>query len=118
MATFAERLKELRKEKGLTQKELADTFFITKSSICKYETGVNSPENKLLQNLAEYFNVSVDYLLGNSSIEQDMNSEIQKKYDEISKAFAKKGISLEDMNPSEFEDLLDLYMAVKKIKKD
>lgn len=67
MATFAERLKELRKEKRITQEKLADRFFITKSAISKYENGVNTPENKLLQDMADFFEVSVDYLLGRTN---------------------------------------------------
>ena len=66
MATFAERLKQLRKEKGITQENLAKTLFITKSSISKYENGVNTPENKLLQDIADFFEVSTDYMLGRS----------------------------------------------------
>ena len=56
MASFSERLKELRKEKKLTQKQLADILFIDKSSICKYETGVNYPENRFLKKkLMKYY---------------------------------------------------------------
>ncbi|MZK53914.1 helix-turn-helix domain-containing protein [Clostridium beijerinckii] len=64
MATFADRLKKLRKDKRITQEKLAERFFITKSAISKYENGVNTPENKLLQDMADFFEVSVDYLLG------------------------------------------------------
>ena len=67
MATFANRLKELRKEKKLTQEKLANKFFLTKSAISKYENGVNTPENKLLQDMADYFKVSTDYLLGRTN---------------------------------------------------
>lgn len=64
MATFAERLKELRKSKGMTQEKFAENFFITKSAVSKYENGINTPESKLLQNMADFFEVSTDYLLG------------------------------------------------------
>lgn len=64
MATFAQRLKELRLEMHLTQQELADIFFLNKSSISRYEQGKQMPEIDLLQKFASFFNVSVDYLLG------------------------------------------------------
>lgn len=64
MVTFGQRLKELRKSKRLTQQQLADIFFLNKSSISRYENGSQLPENEQLQKLADYFEVSIDYLLG------------------------------------------------------
>lgn len=64
MSTFGERLKELRKEKRLTQKQLAQILFIDDTSISKYENGKNGPENVILNQIADYFEVSTDYLLG------------------------------------------------------
>lgn len=64
MVTFGQRLKELRKSKRLTQQQLADIFFLNKSSISRYENDSQLPENEQLQKLADYFNVSIDYLLG------------------------------------------------------
>ncbi|NFO58512.1 helix-turn-helix transcriptional regulator [Clostridium botulinum] len=54
-------------KKKITQEKLANKFFLTKSAISKYENGVNTPENKLLQNMADYFDVSTDYLLGRTN---------------------------------------------------
>lgn len=64
MATFSSRLKDLRKSKGLTQKQLAENLYIDHSSISKYETNKAIPENELLQKVADFFEVSTDYLLG------------------------------------------------------
>lgn len=66
MATLGERLKELRKEKKLTQEQLADNFFVNKSSISRYEKNTQVPELEILIKIAEFFDVSVDYLLGRS----------------------------------------------------
>jgi len=68
MASFSERLKELRIEKRLTQEELATIFFLNKSSISRYERGQQVPELDLLQRIADFFQVGTDYLLGNSDI--------------------------------------------------
>lgn len=79
--TFGERLKELRLENELTQLELAKKLFISKSSICKYEKDNNFPEASLLQKIADYFNVSVDYLLGKSDDRKIiLNDDIHLKY--------------------------------------
>lgn len=59
-----ERLKQLRKEKNLTQTELGNKINVTKVSISGYESGNRSPDTDTLQRLADFFEVSTDYLLG------------------------------------------------------
>ena len=58
------RLKELRKEKKLTQQELADTFQVSKRTVQYWENGESQIKPDKAQKLAEYFGVSVGYLLG------------------------------------------------------
>ena len=67
MNTFSKRLKELRRDRRLTQKELGKALFIDDTSISKYENEKAMPENELLQRIADYFGVSIDYLLGRSN---------------------------------------------------
>ena len=62
--TFFSTLKALRKEKEITQTELADRLFIDQTTVSKWELGKAIPDQKMLLRLAELFNVSVDYLLG------------------------------------------------------
>lgn len=59
-----ERLKKLREQKGVTQKEVADAIGVTISAYSNYEQGIREPSNQILINLCKYFNVSADYLLG------------------------------------------------------
>lgn len=61
---FSERLKRLRMEKGITQKELADRLHISRSTIAGYESLGKEPDGEKLCALADFFGVSVDYLLG------------------------------------------------------
>ena len=61
--TFGSRLKALRLSKNLTQEKFANIFYLNKSSISKYEKDKNLPENQLLIKIADFFDVSVDYLL-------------------------------------------------------
>lgn len=61
---IGERLKELRKDKGLSQKELADQLSIGWKTVSSYETGNSSPDDDMKVAIARFFNVSLDYLLG------------------------------------------------------
>lgn len=57
------RIKELRLEKGLRQKDVADMLGVSPQSLCNYENWVNKPEPEMLMRLADIFEVSIDYLL-------------------------------------------------------
>lgn len=63
---FAERLKLLRSEKGLSQEALAKDLGISKGSLGFYETCKNIPSIEVLNDVSKYFKVSLDYLLGRS----------------------------------------------------
>ncbi|MFC6038394.1 helix-turn-helix domain-containing protein [Paenisporosarcina macmurdoensis] len=57
-------LRKLRKEKKLTQEQLGKIINVTKVSVSGYESGNRSPDNDTLQDIANYFEVTTDYLLG------------------------------------------------------
>ncbi len=61
---FPERLKELRKEKGLSQKTLSQQLGVTQQAVGKWETGRSSPDPSTLARLASLLDTSADYLLG------------------------------------------------------
>jgi transcriptional regulator with XRE-family HTH domain len=61
--TFGERLKSLRKERKLSQQELSDRIGINRATYARYETNDNQPDFDTLRKLAEFFEVTVDYLL-------------------------------------------------------
>jgi transcriptional regulator with XRE-family HTH domain len=63
-----ERLKELRSEKQITQRELANLLRLSPSTIAMYETGQRMPDPEILQRIADFFGVSTDYLLGRTDI--------------------------------------------------
>ncbi len=63
---LAERMRELRKEKNLRQEQLAVVLDIGMSTYCRYEQGKREPTASLIVQLADYYGVSTDYLLGRS----------------------------------------------------
>mgnify|MGYP002423955988 CR=1 FL=1 len=61
-----ERMKELRKERNLRQEDIATELDIGITTYCRYELGMREPNASLLCRMADYYDVSVDYLLGRS----------------------------------------------------
>ena len=68
MKNFSIRLKELRAEKEITGEELGKKFNVSKTAVSYWESGRNFPGEETIRKLADFFQVSVDYLLGNSDI--------------------------------------------------
>lgn len=67
---FAERLKELRNKKGISQEDLAELLNVSRQSISKYEQGLSMPDYEKLALLVKYFETSFDYLLAENDVEQ------------------------------------------------
>lgn len=75
LTILSENLKYLREQSGLYQKDVADKLSITSSSYGFYEQGKRNPSPEILSDLADIFNVSVDYLLGrNITISRETNN--------------------------------------------
>lgn len=77
---FGSRLIELRDELNLTREELADKLNITYSALSKYETNKRFPDKETLGEIADFFNVSVDYLLCRTNIKryEDFPPEVKR----------------------------------------
>ena len=65
---FNEKLQELRKNKGLTQEELAQILYVSRTAISKWESGRGFPNIESLKSISKYFSVSLDELLSNDEI--------------------------------------------------
>lgn len=90
MPTVSERLKELRLNHKLTQKNIADFLGITESGYGYYEQGRNEPSIGILKKLSEKYSVSIDYLTGQTDNPDSINNDFDpmaeinhllKKYD-------------------------------------
>lgn len=65
---FPERLKELRQQKGVSQREIAKAVGVSQTGFLRWEQGKNQPTLENLMELCKYFDVSVDYLIGYTDI--------------------------------------------------
>jgi transcriptional regulator with XRE-family HTH domain len=71
---LANRLKQLRSEHKMTQRELAKALNISNGTVAMYETSKRSPDYKTLEKIADFYKVSTDYLLGRNSNTINANS--------------------------------------------
>ena len=65
---FNEKLQELRKQKGLTQEELAEKLYVSRTAISKWESGRGYPNIESLKAIAKFFSVTVDELLSSGEV--------------------------------------------------
>ena len=65
---FNEKLQELRKQKGLTQEELAEELYVSRTAVSKWESGRGVPNIESLKAISKYFSVSIDKLLSSEEI--------------------------------------------------
>lgn len=77
-----------RKEKGVTQEELANHLGVSKPAVSKWESGQSYPDILLLPELASYFNITVDQLIGYEP--QMTDEDVRKLYHRLAEAFAKE----------------------------
>jgi len=72
MKVLGERIKQLRKERKLTQRELADKLGISHGSVALYETGDRKPDPEMINKIADFFDVTVDYLFGRTEHKREI----------------------------------------------
>lgn len=91
------RIKELRKEKGLRQSELATTLHVSQQAVGSWETGRTVPGADTLNVLADYFNVTTDYLLGRPEKKDDDTRTADIKDDDVIFTYEGRQIPKEDL---------------------
>ena len=80
---FNEKLQKLRKQSGLTQEELAEALFVSRTAISKWESGRGYPNIESLKAVSKYFSVTVDELLSSDEILSIAEEDNRKKETEI-----------------------------------
>ena len=89
-----QRLREIRKNKKITMKDLAVFLGISESAVSLYETGKSQPDHETLKKIADYFDVSIDYLLGRTDCKKTFTEE---EYYNIIRIADKLGITYEEL---------------------
>ena len=106
------RLKLLREERGLFQKDIATLLSVSIPAVNQYESGKRDMSTETVVKLAEYFGVSTDYLLGKSDIRNP------EKAQEDPLGLAKIGFSMKDYNPPTDKQREQLAELIKVVLKD
>lgn len=108
---IGKKIKELREIKQITQEELAKYLGVAPQTVYKYEKEINEPDLKTTSKIAEYFNVTTDYLLGRTDIPDILNEPIQIA------ANMKDGLDISDMDDDEKKFINDFVKMVRNKKK-
>ncbi|WP_026021279.1 helix-turn-helix domain-containing protein [Paenibacillus senegalensis] len=75
---YGSRIAQLRKARGLTQMQLSEALDISRASLALYEQNRREPDSSMLTKLSNYFNVSIDYLVGRTDFPQSADENIQQ----------------------------------------
>ena len=123
-------IRELRKSKKLSQKQLADMLFVNQTAVSQWERNVTTPNSVTLKKLSELFDVSIDYILGNETstnapgdglTERD-NRDIAKDLDSIMEKLSRgeagpASYNGEELDPEAAELFKEeLKIALKRLK--
>ena len=82
MAEIKDRIVSLRNEKNITQSQLAEELDISPSAIGMYEQGRRKPSYELLEEICDYFNVDMDYLMGRSDIKNRYQAGLKYEWED------------------------------------
>lgn len=94
---FPERLKELRKEKGMTQIELAAALGVSSGTVAMWETGKRKPSFEMMERLTDVFDKRLDYILGTSDNPEKMDDDetaqlgdwaVQEEYEDVMRKYS------------------------------
>ena len=108
MAEIKDRIVSLRNEKNITQSQLAEELNISPSAIGMYEQGRRKPSYELLEEICDYFNVDMDYLMGRSDIKNRYQAGL--KYDWEDKKQEDSNIDMNTVNTDYI--MIPLYESI------
>lgn len=84
--TMGEMISKLRKEKGMTQKEIADLLFITDKAVSKWERDVSCPDSAILPKLCEILEIPIEELMSCKTASQSKKTKSESVFENILKA--------------------------------
>lgn len=103
-------MRELRKNNNLTQDDIAKMFDVTNNAVYSWEVGKSQPSMEIIVELAKYFNVTTDYLLG-------LNQDDLDKIEKLKVALKEAGVIFgDDLTLEELEKALQIVNMMKDTK--
>lgn len=114
---LGERLKKLREENGFTLEYVAGHLNTTKTSIARYEKNDREPKSEMISALADFYNVSTDYLLGRTD-ERNLNKEKPKLDEGITTINAYKINPHEDISEEGINKINEYIEMVRMMEKN
>lgn len=112
MKSFADVFKNLRQSRHMTQEELASALNLSRSRVSMYEVGARSPDFEVLELIADYFNVDMDYLLGRSdkttTLQAPATTSLSREEDKLLSLFGNLNDSGKKMALSQVEVLTNM----------
>ncbi|MCG8540441.1 MAG: helix-turn-helix transcriptional regulator [Clostridia bacterium] len=116
---FGDRLRKLRIEKEMTQEDLAKKFNTGKASISHYESNRRIPDANTIKKYADYFGVTIDYILGiteERNIYETKPAEIPEDLKDLGMEYITlaKDIKRSELTPEEVRELLEFAKKMKK----
>lgn len=75
ISSFSERLKELRAEKGIRSEDAAEVFGVSRATLSAYEMGKSVPDLNVLNKMADFYEVSTDYICGRTSVKKSLQAD-------------------------------------------
>lgn len=106
-----ERIRILRKQKGMTMKELGKAVGVTEAAISHYETGKREPDGEILISIASTLGVSIDYLMGREDTKKEPAVDLSGFDPDIVEA-------MRDVRPEEKAAVLALISGLKASRKE
>lgn len=102
-------LKLLRNQKGLTQQKLADILHISQQSVYKYENDITSPDIETLKNIADFFETSIDYVVGYTELPHKIEPTVKLSLNRDEAKLIEKYQSLSPKRRSVIHSVIDSY---------
>ena len=115
MGIIGKRIKELREENDLNQKQLADILGIQNTTLSQYESGARTPSDDIKKAIADYFEVSLDYLMGRNADSTYLPPDLKIPENVKNARIAFYG-GIEDLTQEDLEDV-NRYIEFIKSKK-
>jgi len=113
---ISKRIKLLRTEKGLSQRELAEILLVSQQAVAKWELGNAEPDLKMINTLSEYFNVDVNYLIGNTNIPMPPDKNVRLTADDGLQIWASES-GLSEVSQRDVFEYIEMVKKLDEMKK-